>query len=115
MGKLLREVSIREHGELAIKGIYCVAIDAFGGSRYSQAQITDLVAYTNPGIRRAVKSSGLRQPGPPQTLLEPVDTTFSLRPPTAENLYKHLPGEPQKGSARPISELDRPPGGYRPL
>jgi len=95
-------------------------IDALPVSRYSQAQIKDLVAYTNPGIRRAVKSSSLRQPHAPGMLLEFVVNQFSLCPSvanasTAGSFFKHSPGVPDKGIARFIFELNRLPGGYRPF
>jgi hypothetical protein len=48
-----RQVSAKAQGGLKIHGSL---IDGPGGSRYSQAQILDLVAYANPRSRKAAQS-----------------------------------------------------------
>lgn len=111
------EVSIKDQ---ALDGIIDAPIDAVSRSRYSQAQIKDLVAYANPRYLRAVKSSGSRPPCAPGSLLQTVATSLSCISPassalTAENLYKHFPGGSDVGPARLISPLHYLPGGYRPL
>jgi hypothetical protein len=104
--------------EQALTGIVDAAIDASTGSRYSQAQIKDLVAYANPRSHLVVKSSGSRPPCVSENLLQPVATSLSLCSPsfspfTAKNLYKPLPGGSNYDPARLISRLNRLPGGYR--
>jgi hypothetical protein len=111
------EVSIKDQG---LDGIIDAPIDASLRSRYSQAQIKDLVAYANPRYLRAVKSSGSRPSCAPGNLLQAVATSLSCCPPaasalTAENLYKHSPGGSGNGPARLISPLHFSPGGYRPF
>jgi hypothetical protein len=111
------EVSIKEQ---ALLGIYSAPIDALTVSRYSQAQINHLIAYTNPRYRKAIKSSGSRPPCAPGNLLKAVARPIPCHPPessalTAENLYITLPGGSGSGPARFISQLQRPIGGYRPL
>ncbi len=109
------EVSFREQNFAVI---YAVLIDAVGTSRYSQAQIKDLVAYANPRSHKVVKSSGSRPPCVSENLLVSVATSLSLRPPsfsslTTASLYKTLPGGSHHDPARLISPLNRLPGGYR--
>ncbi len=103
--------------EQASHGIVDVPIDAFAGSRYSQAQIKDLAAYANSGSHKIDKSSGSWSPCAPENLLKAVAASLSYRPPapsalTADNLYKTFPGRPASGPARFISRLNRLPGGY---
>jgi hypothetical protein len=109
------EVSIKDQ---ALDGIVDAPIDALPLSRYSQAQIKELVAYAIPRYLRAVKSSGSRPPCSPGSLLKAVATSLSYHPPatsalTAKNLYKNFPGGSGNGPTRLISPLHCPPGGYR--
>ena len=109
------EVSFREQNFAVI---YAVLIDAVGASRYSQAQIKDLVAYANPRSHKAFQSFGSRPPCVSENLLALVAPSLSLCPPsftlfTSGNFYKPFPGGSHKDPARLISPLNRLPGGYR--
>jgi hypothetical protein len=98
-------------------GITKASVDDLAGSRYSLAQIKDLVAYTIPRFHRTVVSSGSRLGCVAGKLLDAVAIPLSFEPSqsnvfTHKNLYKTLPGGPENGLARSISPLDRLPGGY---
>ena len=95
-------------------------IDEWARSRYSQAQIKDLVAYANPRSFEAAQSLGSLLRRDFGSLLNPVALVLSLRPPaspafTANNLLKISPGGSACGSVRHISRIQRRTGGHRPL
>ena len=108
-GRISEEVSIKEQD---LAGIFDAQVDDMLGSRYSLAQIKDLVAYAIPGPLRIDKSSGSCPAFVAANLLSNVAVRFSLSQYTSCGfIYKTLPGGSASGPARFISPLNRPPGG----
>lgn len=105
MRRSFREVSTKEQGP---EGIHRAAIDGQTWSRYSQAQIKDLVAYTNPRFYRTAQSSGSILRRETGNLLKAVAPSVSFRPAAhralnTKYLYTTLPGGTACGPVRSIS------------